>query len=61
VNSNELLVDDERLTTERLWRFKQMTTLLLICIAAAAPVVGIGLMNMQDRLERWDYERHAED
>jgi hypothetical protein len=36
-------------------------TLLLVCIAAAAPVVGIGLMQLQARLERWAYERHADD
>jgi hypothetical protein len=38
-----------------------MTSLLLVCIAAIAPVAGIGLMQLQARLERWDYERHAED
>lgn len=38
-----------------------MTTLVLICIAAAAPVVGVGLMQLQARLEQWDYERHADD
>jgi hypothetical protein len=38
-----------------------MTTLLLVCIAAAAPVVGIGLIHVQARLEQWDYDRHAED
>ncbi len=38
-----------------------MTQLLLVCIAAAAPVAGLGLVNLQARLERWDYERHAED
>jgi hypothetical protein len=39
----------------------EMTTLLLVCIAAATPIVGIGLMHVQARLEQWDYERHAED
>lgn len=38
-----------------------MTPLLLVCIAAAAPIAGVGLLNLQARLERWDYERHAED
>jgi hypothetical protein len=38
-----------------------MTPLLLICIAAVAPVVGVGVMQLQTRLEQWDYERHAED
>jgi hypothetical protein len=42
------------------WRF-EMSTLLLVCIAAVTPVVGIGLMQLQARLEQWDYERHAED
>ena len=37
-----------------------MTPLLLICLVAA-PIAGIGLMQLQARLERWDYERHAED
>lgn len=38
-----------------------MTPLLMVCIAVAAPVAGMGLMQLQARLERWDYERHAED
>jgi hypothetical protein len=38
-----------------------MSPLLLFCVAAASPVVGIGLLRLQARLERWDYERHAED
>lgn len=39
----------------------EMNPLLLVCIAAATPVVGIGLMQLQARLEQWDYERHADD
>ena len=38
-----------------------MSTLLLVCIAAAAPLAGIGMMQLQARLEQWDYDRHAED
>lgn len=38
-----------------------MSPLLLVCIAAATPVVGIGVMQLQARLEQWDYKRHAED
>jgi hypothetical protein len=38
-----------------------MTPLLLVCIAVATPVVGIGLMQLQARLEQWDHDRHAED
>jgi hypothetical protein len=35
--------------------------LLLVCISAAAPIAGVGLVQLQARLERWDYERHAND
>ena len=38
-----------------------MSGLLVVCLSAAAPLAGIGLLNLQARLERWDYERHAED
>jgi hypothetical protein len=38
-----------------------MTGLLLVCFSAATPLAGVGLLNLQARLERWDYERHAED
>lgn len=38
-----------------------MSPLLLACIAAVTPVVGVGLMHLQARLEQWDYERHADD
>jgi hypothetical protein len=36
-------------------------TVLLLCISAAAPIAGLGLVLLQSRLERWDYERHAND
>ncbi len=38
-----------------------MTPLLLVCIAAATPLMGAGLVRLQERLERWDYNRHAQD
>lgn len=38
-----------------------MSPLLLVSIAVAAPFAAFGLLHLQDRLERWDYERHAED
>jgi len=38
-----------------------MTWLLVVCLSAATPLAGIGLLNLQARLERWDYERHAQD
>jgi hypothetical protein len=36
-------------------------TVLLICLSAATPIAGLGLVELQARLERWDYERHAQD
>jgi hypothetical protein len=38
-----------------------MSLLLLVCIAATAPLAGFGVLQLQARLEQWDYERHAED
>lgn len=38
-----------------------MSPLLLVLLTAATPVAGLGLVQLQARLERWDYERHAED
>ncbi len=45
---------------EGFWRF-DMSPMLLVLLSAAAPVAGLGLLQLQARLERWDYERHAED
>jgi hypothetical protein len=61
VNRNELLAANERQISEGLLEVLVMSPLLLACIAVTAPVAGIGLLHLQDRLERWDYERHAED
>ncbi|BBY04160.1 hypothetical protein [Mycobacterium seoulense] len=61
MNGDEPLVADERHISEGFWEVLGMTPLLLVCIAAAAPIAGLGLLNLQARLERWDYERHAED
>ena len=36
-------------------------TLLLVCLSAATPLAALGLVELQARLERWDYERHAQD
>jgi hypothetical protein len=38
-----------------------MTPLVVVCLSVAAPVAGIGLLELQARLERWDQERHAND
>jgi hypothetical protein len=38
-----------------------MSPLLLACFSLAAPLGAYGLVNLQARLERWDYERHVDD
>ncbi len=39
-----------------------MTPLTVACfIFIAAPVAGVGLLELQARLEQWDYKRHADD
>lgn len=38
-----------------------MSPMVYLLLTAAAPVAGLGLLQLQARLERWDYERHAED
>lgn len=38
-----------------------MSPLLMACLSAGTPLAGLGLVELQARLERWDYERHAED
>jgi len=38
-----------------------MSPLLMVYFTVVAPFAGFGLVRLQARLERWDYERHAED
>jgi len=38
-----------------------MNPLLMICMSVATPLAGLALYELQARLERWDYDRHAED
>lgn len=38
-----------------------MIPLLVVGIAAATLLMGAGLVRLQERLERWAYDRHAED
>jgi hypothetical protein len=38
-----------------------MTVLLVICLSLTAALAAGGVHELQSRLERWDYERHAED
>ena len=44
---------------ERLER--AMNALLMICMSVGTPLAALGLYDLQTRLERWDYDRHAED
>ena len=38
-----------------------MNALFVTCLGLAAPLAALGVHELQVRLERWDYERHAED
>ena len=38
-----------------------MTPLMVACLSVAVPIAGVGLFELQARLEQWDQERHAED
>ena len=44
----------------REWK-RAMNALVVTCLSLAAPLAALGLHELQVRLERWDYERHAED
>ena len=44
---------------ERLER--TMNALLMICMSVGTPLAALGMYDLQARLERWDYNRHAED
>jgi hypothetical protein len=38
-----------------------MSPLLMVYLSIGTPFVGFALVRLQARLERWDYDRHAED
>jgi hypothetical protein len=38
-----------------------MNPVLTLYFSAGMSIAGLGLAKLQARLERWDYERHAED
>lgn len=38
-----------------------MNPSLIVYFSAGAPFAGLGLLKLQARLERWAYQRHAED
>ncbi len=38
-----------------------MNLLLMAVLSVSSPLAGVGLLELQARLERWDHKRHAED
>ena len=38
-----------------------MSALVMLSMTIVVPLVALGLYDVQHRLERWDYNRHAED
>jgi hypothetical protein len=38
-----------------------MNPLMTVYFSAGASFAGLGMLKLQARLERWAYERHAED
>jgi hypothetical protein len=38
-----------------------MNPLLVSIVSLASPLAAVGIFKLQARLERWDYQRHAED
>ena len=38
-----------------------MNALLVIFMSVGTPLAALGVYDLQTRLERWDYHRHAED
>jgi hypothetical protein len=38
-----------------------MNALIVTCLSLTASLAALGVHDLQARLERWDYERHAED
>jgi hypothetical protein len=38
-----------------------MNAQLMIWMSVGTPLAALGLYDLQERLERWDHNRHAED
>ena len=38
-----------------------MGTILVAVLSVAMPLAALGLYDLQDALERWEHQRHAED
>jgi hypothetical protein len=55
--TGELLVEVLRGTSRRF----EMNPLLMVYFSAGTSFAGLGLVKLQARLERWAYERHADD
>jgi hypothetical protein len=59
--SGELFIEVSRGSSIGFEKGFEMSPLLMVYFSVTMPVVGFGLVKLQARLERWDYERHAED
>jgi hypothetical protein len=55
--AGELLLEVLRGNSRRF----EMNLLFTVYFSASASFAGLGLLKLQARLERWDYQRHAED
>jgi hypothetical protein len=40
---------------------RAMNAVMMICMSVGTPLAALGLYDLQARLERWDYRRHADD
>ena len=40
---------------------RPVTAMALAALLVGAPAMGIGLFDLQAKLEQWAYQRHAED
>jgi hypothetical protein len=38
-----------------------MTGVLAACLIVGTPLAALAVFDLQNRLERWDHNRHAED
>ncbi len=38
-----------------------MNLLTVLVLTVGSPIAGVGLVQLQARLERWEYERHVEE
>jgi len=38
-----------------------VNTVVVVLLAIGAPMLAVGISDLQTKLERWDYQRHAQD